>query len=414
MLWRSDGESINVHYTVAPICEDGERQGTVVAFRRVTTDELAVEELERLRRLSQLILTWAGEGIFGLDADGRITFANPAAAVMLGYEVHELVGKRAHPLLQHHREDGSPHPENQSLIYASSEDDDVYHVSDEVFWRKDNNSLPVEYTATPLRDAGRVTGAVVVFQDITERKLAERDLRDTLAELARSNAELEQFAYVISHDLQEPLRMVQSYVELLGRRYAERLDKDAGDFIRFAVDGAVRMQQMIEDLLRYSRVGSRGGEMQQVEMDEALAEALANLSVSIEATGAQITSGGLPAVVADRPQMVQLLQNLVGNAIKFHGAEAPRVSITAEQETGAWLFSVTDNGIGIAPEQRERIFAIFQRLHGADSYPGTGIGLAICKKIVESHGGSIWVEPQSGPGTTFRFRLPMQIASGLR
>lgn len=406
VFWRRDGSSLPVHYSARRIIDAGRRRGTVVVFRRMAPEEVAQEELERLRRLSQLILTWAGEGIFGIDLEGRITFANPAAAVMLGYESEELVGSDAHRLLQHTRADGRPHPRNQSLIYAAFEDDDVYHVGDELFWRKDGESLPVEYTATPLREGGTLVGAVVVFKDITERKLAEKDLRETLQELARSNRELEMFAYVVSHDLQEPLRMVQSYVGLLERRYAGRLDADAREFISFALDGAERMQRMIEDLLRYSRVGSRGGEFESTDLNEVLDEALTNLAASIEESGAEIDRGDLPTLDVDRSQMVQVFQNLVGNAIKFRADRPPRIQIRAAARNGSWMIAVKDNGVGVPEEQRERIFAIFQRLHSADTHPGTGIGLAICKKIIERHGGDIWVESAASEGSTFYFSLP--------
>lgn len=411
VFWRKDGSSLPVHYSATPLEENGARRGTVVVFRGISADELAREELERLRRLSELILKWAGEGIFGIDLTGRITFANPAAAVMLGYDAEEMIGRQAHALLQHTRADGSPHPRSQSLIHAAFEDDDVYHVSDELFWRKGGESVPVEYTATPLREGGEVVGAVVVFKDITERKLAEKDLRETLAELARSNRELEMFAYVVSHDLQEPVRMVQSYVQLLERRYGDRLDEEAAEFIGFAIDGTRRMQNMIEDLLRYSRVESRGDRFEPTDLNQVLEEALSNLAASIEESGARVQSDELPELSVDRSQMIQLFQNLVGNAIKFSGDRRPQVRISAQSDSESWTISVGDNGIGIPEEQRERIFAIFQRLHGPDDYPGTGIGLAICKKIVERHGGSIWVESAPEEGSTFYFRLPIHASA---
>lgn len=200
--------------------------------------------------------------------------------------------------------------------------------------------------------------------------------------------------------------MVQSYVNLLERRYADELDDDARDFIKFAVDGTMRMQGMIEDLLRYSRVGSRGAEFEHADLNEVFDEALANLTASIEEADAEIEHDDLPSLMVDRGQMVQLFQNLIGNAIKFSGDARPRISVSAESRNGSWVIAVKDNGIGIADDQIERIFAIFQRLHGPDDYPGTGIGLAICKKIVERHGGSIWVESSPGEGSTFFVSLP--------
>ena len=225
-------------------------------------------------------------------------------------------------------------------------------------------------------------------------------------ELARSNKELEQFAYVASHDLQEPLRMVTSYVQLLARRYKGKLDSDADDFIGFAVDGAVRMWKLINDLLTYSRVGIRGKESESTDSETVLNQSFNDLKVAIEENGAVVTHDPLPTVMVDRSQLGQLFQNLVGNAIKFRGNEPPRVAISASRNGNGWTFSVRDNGVGIAPEYSERIFIIFQRLHSRQKYAGTGIGLAICKKIVERHGGRIWVESEVGKGATFYFTLP--------
>jgi PAS domain S-box-containing protein len=242
--------------------------------------------------------------------------------------------------------------------------------------------------------------------DILSRKRAEEELRQTLADLARSNQELEQFAHVASHDLQEPLRMVASYTQLLARRYRGKLDDDADEFIAFAVDGAKRMQQLINDLLVYSRVKSRGKEPEPVDCSEVLRQVLSALQVTIEESGASITSDPLPTVMADEGQIAQLFQNLISNAIKFRRAEeTPRVHLSARREGEEWAFSVKDNGIGIAKDYLERIFIIFQRLHGREAYPGTGIGLAICKRIVERHGGRIWAESEQAKGATFHFTL---------
>jgi signal transduction histidine kinase len=238
--------------------------------------------------------------------------------------------------------------------------------------------------------------------------LTER--RDALvaqrAELERSNSELEQFAYIASHDLQEPLRMVASYVQLLERDYKGKLGEEADEFIGFAVDGAKRMQALIQDLLTYSRVGRGEVPTEPIELDAAFDRALNNLHAAIEESGASVAAEPLPTVVADESQMTQLLQNLIGNALKFHGDRPVEVRIGAERHNGEWTFGVRDNGIGIDPRHAERVFAIFQRLHTREEYPGTGIGLALCRKIVERHGGRIWVESAPGAGTTFRFTLP--------
>ena len=239
-----------------------------------------------------------------------------------------------------------------------------------------------------------------------EARLAHDEMEVKARELERSNEELQQFAYVASHDLQEPLRMVSSYTQLLERRYGDRLDGDAKEFMDFIVDGAARMKQLIEDLLAYSRVGTRGRELSPTSSGAALDKALANLRAAQEASGAQVTHDEMPEVLADGAQLTQLFQNLVGNAMKFRGEEAPRVHVGVEGRDKAWVFTVRDNGIGLDPQYADRIFMMFQRLHNKAEYPGTGIGLAICKKIVERHGGHIWVESKPGEGATFGFTLP--------
>ena len=238
------------------------------------------------------------------------------------------------------------------------------------------------------------------------RGLAEEELRDNVKELNRSNEELGQFAYIASHDLQEPLRMVASYTQLLSRRYKGKLDADADEFIAFAVDGANRMQRLIQDLLTYSRVGTKGLDLLDTSSEEALRQALINLRGAIEESGALVTHDPLPAVLADEKQLVQLFQNLVGNAIKYQSPGVPKVHIAAAKNGAKkWVFSVQDNGLGIDSQYFERIFGMFQRLHKRDEFAGTGIGLAICKKIVERHGGNIAVESKPGHGSTFSFAL---------
>lgn len=257
-----------------------------------------------------------------------------------------------------------------------------------------------------------VVGALVLGQLYWSRSLRRlvaartHDLEARTAELRRSNEELQQFAYIASHDLQEPLRMIASYLQLIERRYGDRLDQDGHEFLGFAVEGAKRLQSMITGLLDYSRVESRGHSFAEVDTARALEKAVANLQVAVDEGGAVVTGEGLPTVRGDESQLVQLFQNLVANAVKFRGPEPPRVVVSARRDGGEWVFSVRDNGIGIAPRHHERIFRIFQRLHGRET-PGIGLGLSICRRVVERHGGRLWAESEEGRGATFHFTVPV-------
>ena len=253
--------------------------------------------------------------------------------------------------------------------------------------------------------------AITVSRDALEaeavrRVRAEEAQEAVLADLQRSNRDLEQFAYVASHDLQEPLRMVATYTQLLGQRYAGQLDQKADKYIGYAIEGATRMQQLIDDLLTYSRVGTRGKPPENIDARVAVDEALANLAATVEESQAAVRVDDLPCVEADPLQLMQLFQNLIGNSLKFRGENPPSVHISARREDGDWLFSIADNGIGIEMKHSERVFTIFQRLHTRVEYPGSGIGLAVCKRIVERHGGRIWFESKYGSGSTFYFTLP--------
>ncbi|MGB9074984.1 MAG: ATP-binding protein [Terriglobales bacterium] len=250
-----------------------------------------------------------------------------------------------------------------------------------------------------------------VRRAMQDKKLREEH-KQTLAELARSNQDLEQFAYVASHDLQEPLRMVATYTQLLAERYRGQLDADADKYIHYAVDGALRMQALVQDLLAFSRVGRQGTDLQSTDCNVVVETAVENLQSAVDESGAQITHDQLPVMSADSSQLLQVFQNLIANAIKFRGSDPPAIRIRASKKRGEWVFSVADNGIGIAPEYAEIIFAIFRRLHTRAEYPGSGIGLSICKKIIERQGGRIWVESQMGQGSTFKFTLPATTPPG--
>ena len=266
---------------------------------------------------------------------------------------------------------------------------------------KEELELKVAARTEELRDAN-----IHLSVELDERRRAEEKMAQYAGELKRSNAELEQFAYVASHDLQEPLRMVASFTQLLAKRYRGKLDEDADEFIGFAVDGANRMQMLINDLLAFSRVETRGKPLEPTDCEAVLSHTLADLAAMVQETRAVVTHDPLPTVPADAVQMGQIFQNLLINALKFKGRETPKVHISARWQGDEWIFGVQDNGIGIDPQHQERIFTIFQRLHRREDFPGTGLGLALCKKIAERHGGRIWVESEPGRGSTFYFTIP--------
>jgi PAS domain S-box-containing protein len=357
---------------------------------------------------SKLILDSAGDGIYGLDVEGRVTFINPAAIEMLGLNGGQIIGKPMEQIVRHMDKNGAAFSASGSSIVATLDDGLPRHGTEEIFCRMDHTNIPVDYLSTPIFERGELIGSVVSFRDVTGRQRAQQALAEKARELARSNTELEQFAYVASHDLQEPLRMVSSYTQLLAKRYKGKLGPDADEFIEYAVDGAVRMQRLIQDLLAYSRVGTRRNEFEPTDCERVLGRVLVDLRVAIEECGAVVTHDPLPTLMADGTQLGQLLQNLIGNAIKFRNQEPPLVHVSTRRKDRHWIFSIRDNGIGIDPQYAERIFVIFQRLHKRGEYPGTGIGLAVCKKIVERHGGRIWVESNAEKGTTFYFTMPTQ------
>jgi PAS domain S-box-containing protein len=365
----------------------------------------AIEELQQAENKYRTLLQSTDQGIYCVDHECHCTFINRAAALLLGYEVAEILGRNMHDLIHHTRADGSPYPYAASPLFQTLQTGKGFRVDSEIFWRREGTSFPVEYSSHPIVQGDTITGAVIGFTDITQRRQAEEELRRTATELLRSNKELEQFAYIASHDLQEPLRKVASFTQLLAERYADKLDADAKQFITYAVDGAHRMQGLIKDLLAYSRVGTRGRTFMPVDCETILAQALSNLEMAIQESGAEVTHDRLPTVLGEGQQLVQLFQNLIGNAIKFHGAAPPRVHVDATLHETEWIFRVRDNGIGIDPQYFSRLFVIFQRLHSRAEYPGTGIGLAISKKVVERHGGRIWVESALGKGSTFYFSI---------
>lgn len=336
------------------------------------------------------------------NTSGVVVRVNHAECRLLGYSAQEILGRRVWDFV------APAQVEKGMAVFQAAVEGSNQPVEDSE-WEicgRSGDILLVRLQQNQVRDGnGAVTGLRCTMLDITESRRQAQLLERQAADLARSNAELEQFAYVASHDLQEPLRMVASFTQLLAKRYTGKLDDTADRYIHFTVDGAKRMQQLIADLLALSRVGTSGGEFRDVPLEDVMSEVLLNLGPAIQDSGAAVFHDSLPMVFADRGQLVQLLQNLIGNAIKFRGTKMPRVHISAAEAGDDWTISVSDNGIGIAPEHAERVFQIFQRLHTRDQYPGTGIGLAVCRKIVQRHGGKIWFDSTPGGGTTFHFTL---------
>jgi PAS domain S-box-containing protein len=370
-------------------------------MHELTEANQALERQSAQLKEQAALLDLSNDGILVRDLSGTIIYWSAGAERMFGWRRDEVLGRNAQALLQSFFPQALADIERQVLEQGHWEGEVV-----EV--RRNGAQFSVDSRWTLTRTArGTPQGILEIHRDITERKLAERVVQLKNEELARSNQELEQFAYVASHDLQEPLRMVSNYTQLLARRYRDKLDTDANEFIDFAVDGAKRMQALIHDLLQLARVGTRGKEFRQVPAETIVRDALTNLAGSIEESGAEIVVEPLPALAVDASQLVHVFQNLIGNALKFRRKDAkPVVRISAKPEETAWRFFVADNGIGIEPKYFERIFQMFQRLHGRDQYEGTGIGLALCKKIVERHGGRIQVESQAGQGATFSFTIP--------
>lgn len=373
-----------------------------VANRRVSKTPASSKnpnKPEASERRFRALIEYSWDGIALVMPDGTITYASPSISRILGYGVDELVGQNAidlvHPEEQAHVTELLGRLVQEPLARAES----LYRCR-----HKDGTYRWIEGAGTNLLDDPEVGAVVANFRDVTEAKLAQEAVGRHALALERSNADLEKFAYVASHDLQEPLRQIAGFVQLLEKRYAGTLDAQADEYIGFVVDGVARMHRLINDLLAYARISSRGAPFEPLESSEALEKALTELGMEIEQTGAAITHDPLPRVLADRTQLVQVFHHLIANAISFRGEEPPRIHVSAAVDDSTATFSVADQGIGIESKHQERIFVIFQRLQRDP--PGTGIGLALCKKIVERHGGRIWVDSDIGRGSVFSFTLP--------
>jgi PAS domain S-box-containing protein len=400
---RKDGTQFPIELMLSPL-ESAEGILVTAAIRDISVRRDAENHLARMEGRYRGLLEAAPDAMVVVNQSGEIVLLNVQAEKQFGYHRDELLGQRVKNIV--------PEGFAERLIadaLRSAEDALAQQIGMGIELtgrRKNGSEFPIEIMLSPLESAEGVL-VTAAIRDISVRKKSEEHLVKTVGELKRSNDELQQFAYVASHDLQEPLRMVASYTQLLAKRYKGRLDSDADEFIAFAVDGSIRMQGLVQDLLVYSRAGTNGKVLHEISSENALKEALTNLRATMEESGAIVTHDSLPTITTDDTQLVQVFQNLVGNAIKYHGLKAPLVHVSAKKNGGnEWIFSVRDNGLGIDPQYFERIFILFQRLHGPREFKGTGIGLAICKKMLERLGGRIWVESQPEKGSTFYFALP--------
>jgi PAS domain S-box-containing protein len=401
-LRHKDGHYVDILSKGIPVRrEPGGPVVRVVGTHFDLTDRKAAEAHRRVSAYHRSLIEASMDPLAMIAPDGTITDVNNATGKATGRSREELIGTDFC--------DYFTDPDKAREMYRQAfQEGRVQDVELEI-QHCDGHLTPVLCNASVyLRDDSEVAGVCAAARDISERKHAEETLARQTVELIRSNAELQQFAYVASHDLQEPLRAVASFTKLLAERYRGKLDADADDFIGFAVDGAIRAQALINDLLAYSRVQTRSASLSATRCEVVLENTLSDLRALIEETGARVTHDPLPVLHASETQLGQLFRNLIGNALKFRGTDPPRVHVSVDRIAGTWRFSVRDNGIGIDPEYAEEVFVIFRRLHTGAEYPGTGIGLAIAKRIVERHGGRIWVASEPGKGATFFFTIPVR------
>ena len=400
--------------------EDGQIISSLSCGEDITEQKQAEEELRNSEERYRQLVEISPAGIV-VHYEGKIIFVNPAGLKLIGASSHdEIIGK---PVIDF------AHPDYRDVIKKRMEDamseKGKIPLLEEKFIKFDGTVIDVEVVGTPFFYKGK-QAIQLIIRDITKRKRNEEELKtyreglenlveertqalkQTLKELSWSNAELQQFAYVASHDLQEYLSMAGNSLNILERRYKAKLDDDADKVLNYGINAITQMQQFINAMLSYSKIGTRDKIFERISCESVFKRVINNMDVVIEKSSAMITTEALPTIIADESQFVELFQNLLDNAIKFRRSDAPQIHISAKQQNNKWLFGFQDNGIGIEPEYFERIFIIFQRLQTKTKYPGTGIGLAICRKIVERHGGSIWVESIPDKGSTFYFTIPLE------
>jgi PAS domain S-box-containing protein len=399
---RKDGSIIWVKETARAAKES---EGNIVIYT-VCEDITERKEAEKALKESEIkfrkLFDQATDSLTLTELNDDCTISkyidvNKVTTERLGYTKDELLNMRPLDIYLDH----SSIFKNTSVMLEKG-----YSISENIQVTKDGRQIPVELNTTLFKLRGKNI-VLSISRDISERKRREQHLKEVINELKRSNDELQSFAYITSHDLQEPLRTIASFAQLIKRRYQDRLDSDADEFIDFMVDGASRMKEMIQGLLDYSRVGTQGHEFKEFQAKSALNYALSNLGTAIAEVNAEITSDPLPVIFADKDQIIRVFQNLIGNALKFRkeGVQ-PKIHVSARKEDNEYIFSVSDNGIGLEVQYSDKIFEVFKRLHTIDEYQGAGIGLAIVKRIIDRHGGRIWVESELGKGSTFYFTLP--------
>jgi PAS domain S-box-containing protein len=401
-VFTKTGEMIWVESVAFSIEKSDQHFKNLAIARDVTERKKTEEALRESEERFRTLIENAQDGISIAEPDGTMRYVSPSTERILGFKPEELVGKNVTEFLHPDDVYNAFEPRPRLLGEPETLMSQIYRLR-----HKDGSWRVLEATNKNLLDDPKVRGIVSNFHDITERKEGEESLARYAAELMRSNKELEQFAFIASHDLQEPLRLMRIYVQLFAKRYQGKLDSDADEFVGYIVSSARRMQELIEGLLAYSLVVAPGREDQEIDCEATLYRALGTLRTSVEESRAVVTHDSLPHVVGDGLQLEQLFQNLIDNAIKFRSEETPRIHVSAEEKAGEWVFSVQDNGIGIDPEFAERIFVVFKRLHREEDYPGAGVGLTLCRKIVERHNGHIWVESEAGKGAKFRFTIPV-------